>query len=245
MPPRPSSRWTSYWPRRAVRKAARSPGVEGAYWDMLGVNYGASADRLQGGTTIFRKPELLVNRPSNRLAYRPAMGLSLLLSLTLLPCPAEAQPATTVASPPIPPALAGTWKGTLVNLPGRPNAPVVSVTMELGAIPTADSSCVPWKTTYTERDTVRAVKDYRLCRGTGAKDLYVDEGGGVRLAAQLLGDVLTSAFKVGTSLLVTHLRVRGDTLEEEIISMTDKPATEGIVTMVATNIQRLRLTRVR
>jgi hypothetical protein len=156
---------------------------------------------------------------------------------------AQAAPVSSAAA--APPALAGRWKGTLVNLPGRPNAPVVSVTMELGAIPTADSSCVPWKTTYAERDTVRGVKDYRLCRGMGPKDLYVDEGGGVRLAAQLLGDVLTSAFKVGTSLLVTHLRVRGDTLEEEILSIADKPATDGIVTMVATNIQRLRLTRVR
>ena len=186
-----------------------------------------------------------------RSVAQTARSLSLRIGATLVACVvlagrrAEAQLAPPSTPGVSRPELAGTWKGTLVNLPGRPNAPVVSITMELGAIPTADSSCVPWKTTYTERDTVRAVKDYRLCRGTGAKDLYVDEGGGVRLAAQLLGDVLTSAFKAGTSLLVTHLRVRGDTLEEEIISITDKPATEGIVTMVATNIQRLRLTRVR
>jgi hypothetical protein len=143
------------------------------------------------------------------------------------------------------PAFAGVWKGTLVNLPGRPNPPVVMVTIELGAIPTADNRCVPWRTTYTERDTVRAVKDYQLCRGVGPASLYIDEGGGVRLAAQLLGDVLTSGFKVGNSLLVTSLRVRGDTLEEEIFSFTDKPATAEIVTLTATNLQRLTLTRVK
>lgn len=152
-----------------------------------------------------------------------------------------AQAAATVR----PPALGGTWKGELVNLPLRPNAPVVLVTMELGDIPTTDGSCVPWKTTYTERDTVRGVKDYRLCRGTGARDLYVDEGGGVRLASQLLGDVLTSAFKVGKAFLVTHLRVRGDVLEEEIFSMTDVPATDGIVSVPMTSVQRLTLRRVR
>jgi hypothetical protein len=153
--------------------------------------------------------------------------------------------APTVPRTVPPPDLAGTWKGTLVNLPLRPTASVVAVTVELGALPAADSSCVPWKTTYAERDSVRAVKDYRLCRGAGARDLYVDEGGGVRLAAQLLGDVLTSAFKVGQTLLVTHLRVRGDTLEEEIISMPDRAATDGIVSLVPTSIQRLTLTRVR
>lgn len=141
------------------------------------------------------------------------------------------------------PDWAGTWRGTLVNLPLRPGATVVNVTMELGALPTTDSTCVRWRTTYAERDTVRGVKDYRLCRGTGPADLYVDEGGGVRLAAQLLGDVLVSAFKVRDILLTTQLRVRGDTLEEEIFSIGDRPATDGLVTLTARSVQRLTLTR--
>ncbi|MBY0492096.1 MAG: hypothetical protein K2R93_19805 [Gemmatimonadaceae bacterium] len=148
-------------------------------------------------------------------------------------------------SAPAVPNVAGVWRGTLVNLPLRPNAPTVAVTMELGAFPSADATCVPWKTTYTERDTVRGVKDYRLCRGTGPADLYVDEGGGVRLAAQLLGDVLVSAFKMGSLLLTSQLRVRGDTLEEEIFTVADRPASEGLVTLTARGIQRLTLTRVR
>jgi hypothetical protein len=131
------------------------------------------------------------------------------------------------------PDLAGTWRGSLVNLPVRPNAPTVSVTREIGAFPTGNGPCTPWRTTYAERDTVRGVKDYRLCRGSGAGDLYLDEGGGVRLAVQLLGDVLVSAFKVGPLLLTSQVRVRGDQLEEEIFTIADAPATEGLVTLTA------------
>lgn len=143
------------------------------------------------------------------------------------------------------PDLAGTWRGSLVNLPTRPGATAVDVTVELGALPTTDATCVPWKTTYREQGVVKGVKDYRLCRGAGGDDLSVDEGGGVVLPARLLGDVLVSAFKTGAFLLVTHLRVRGDTLTEEIMSIDDKPATDGLVTMRPRSIQRLVLTRQR
>lgn len=141
--------------------------------------------------------------------------------------------------------LAGTWRGTLVNYPTRAGASAVDVTIELGALPAADSSCVPWKTTYREQGLVRGVKDYRLCRGTGPDDYAVDEGGGVVLPARLLGDVLVSAFKTGSLLLVTHLRVQGDTLTEEIMTIDDRPAGDGLVTMRPRGIQRLVLTRVR
>ena len=137
------------------------------------------------------------------------------------------------------PDLAGTWEGTLVNLPRRDGAPAVAVTIELGAIPTADGQCAPWKTTYREAGVVRGVKDYRICRGAGATDLFVDEGNNVRLRANLLGDVLVSAFKAGTILLVTNLRVRGDTLEEEIVTVTDAPATDSLVSLSARSVQRI------
>jgi len=166
---------------------------------------------------------------------RPILALLVLSSLWNAP-PASAQTR---------PDLAGSWRGTLVNLPLRAGAPVVDVTMELGALPASDSTCVPWKTTYREQGTVRGVKDYRLCRGAGPESLYVDEGGGVVLAARLVGDVLVSAFKTGPLLLVTHLRVQGDTLTEEIMTIDDRPATDGLVTLRPRGIQRLVLTRQR
>jgi hypothetical protein len=171
--------------------------------------------------------------------WRIVGGTALLAASVLSPRTARGQ-----TTPPVP-DLAGTWRGSLVNLPVRPNAPTVSVTREIGAFPTGNGQCTPWRTTYAERDTVRGVKDYRLCRGSGAGDLYLDEGGGVRLAVQLLGDVLVSAFKVGPLLLTSQVRVRGDQLEEEIVTIADAPATEGLVTLTARGVQRLTLTRVR
>ncbi|WP_353268694.1 hypothetical protein [Gemmatimonas sp.] len=171
--------------------------------------------------------------PTYAMGRRLLQGAALVLALSGARSAAAQQP----------PRIAGVWRGTLINLPLRPNAPTVLVTMELGAIPAADSSCVPWKTTYTERDTVRGVKDYRLCRGRGPESLYVDEGGGVILKTSLLGDVLMSSFKVGKLLLVSHLRVRGDTLEEEIVTIDDEPAAAGVVPMRTRGIQRLTLTR--
>ncbi len=44
----------------------------------------------------------------------------------------------------------GTWKGTLVNLPAKPDAPKVEVTMEIGTFPTKDNACGTWKTTFNE-----------------------------------------------------------------------------------------------
>jgi hypothetical protein len=143
------------------------------------------------------------------------------------------------------PDLGGSWQGTLVNYPVRSAAQPVEVTMELGALPVTDSTCVPWKTTYREQGVVRGVKDYRLCRGAGPDEYSVDEGGGVVLPARWLGDVLVSAFKTGSLLLVTHLRVQGDTLTEEIMTIDDKPASEGLVTMRPRGIQRMVLTRKR
>jgi hypothetical protein len=166
----------------------------------------------------------------------------LLLSVTSLAAHSRVMNAQAVSAEP--PRIGGTWRGTLTNYPTRPNAPQVTVFMELGEFPTADQQCVPWKTTYVERDTVRGVKDYRICRGAGAQDLVVDEGGGVRLKASLLGGVLVSAFKTGAILLVTHLRVTGDVLEEEIITIDDQPVSDGLVTMRTRGIQRLRLERV-
>lgn len=141
-------------------------------------------------------------------------------------------------------AWAGVWKGTLVNLPLRPDAAVVDVTMEIGTMPAADNTCTTWRTTYAETGTVRMVKDYRLCRGTGASDLSIDEGNGVRLKARWLGDVLVSPFKVGETLLVMTMRLRDGILEEEILTVVDQAAGAGVVALEPQGIQRLTFRRV-
>jgi hypothetical protein len=163
------------------------------------------------------------------------------LLYSLAPCAVRAQPSGD--APATLPGAAGRWAGVLVNFPARTGAPRVEVHMELGALPATDSTCVPWHTTYREQGEVRGVKAYRLCRGAGAQSLYIDEGGGVHLAARVIGDVLVSAFKVGPLLLVTHLRVEGDVLTEEIITVDDRAGSDGLVTLPVRGIQRLVLKR--
>jgi len=151
--------------------------------------------------------------------------------------------ALAIAPAQTPPSLTGTWKGTLINLPLKPEAPRIDVTMEIGRMPAADHECTPWKTTYSEAGVVKQVKDYHLCRGVRADDLVIDEGGGVQLTVRWIGDVLVSPFKYGKVLLVTETRVRGDVLEEEIFTVDDQPATEGVVSLTPRSIQRLTLRR--
>ncbi len=166
-------------------------------------------------------------------------GLLVLMLLCVMTEQARAQAA--LASPK---DWEGKWRGTLTNLPLRPGAKPVEVTREVGPFPTADNACTPFKTTYAEGGVVRQVKDYRLCRGTGANDLFVDEGGGVKLSAQLIGDVLVSAFKFDNLLLISSARLRGDVMEEDILTVDDQPAAKGIVTMRSRAIQRLEFRRV-
>jgi len=137
----------------------------------------------------------------------------------------------------------GKWKGTLVNLPTKPGAAPVEVAMEIGAFPTTDNVCSVWKTTFSEAGEVKNVKDYKLCRGTGAADLYIDEGG-VRLPARIIGDALVCPFKTDDTLLVSTMRLRGEVLEEEILTVDDKPAIKGVLPMTAKGIQRLEMRRV-
>lgn len=139
----------------------------------------------------------------------------------------------------------GTWRGGLVNLPARAGAAAVTVVREVGPPLTANNTCTAWKTSYLERDTVRAVKDYRLCRGASEKDLYFDEGRDVHLASAWLGDVLVTPFKVDKLLLIASVRLRGTTMEEEILTVDDLPAASGIVRLNGRGIQRLTLERVR
>lgn len=139
---------------------------------------------------------------------------------------------------------AGKWRGTLVNLPTRTNAPRVDVLMEIGGVPMADNTCTAWRTTYSEGGIVKGVKDYKLCRGKGADDLFIDEGNGIKLTARWIGDVLVTPFKYDNLLLMTTNRLRRDVLEQEIITIDDQPAVKGVQPLKARSIQRIELRRV-
>lgn len=140
-------------------------------------------------------------------------------------------------------AWEGKWTGKLTNIPAVSGAAPVDVTMEIGSFPTADNTCGQWKTTYSESGAVKSVKDYKICRGIGNDDLYIDEGG-VRLTARVIGDSLIVPFKSGNVLLVSTTRSRGETLEQEILTVDDKPATSGVQPMQAKGVQKIELRRV-
>jgi hypothetical protein len=119
----------------------------------------------------------------------------------------------------------------------------VKVIREIEHFPEIDNACSAFKTTYLENGVERAVKDYKFCRGKGANDLYFDEGGGVHLAAQWLGDVLVTPFKYDDLLLVSVLRLQGEVLEEEIYTIPDSDSHKGVAPLAAKNLQRLELRR--
>lgn len=149
-----------------------------------------------------------------------------------------------IAPTPPSPILAweGKWSGKLTNLPAKPEAVPVDVVLEIGAFPTSDNTCAKWKTTYTEFGTVTSVKDHKICRGNGPEDIYIDEGG-LRLTARVIGDSLVVPFKSGNALLVSTTRLRGETLEQEILTVDDKPAVAGVQPMQAKGIQKVELRR--
>ena len=141
------------------------------------------------------------------------------------------------------PDWAGRWQGELVNLPLRAGAPTVTVRAEIGPWP-EPGACTVWRRDFTSSAHPPMTKDYKLCRGTTEGDLYIDEGNGVKLPSRLVGDTLLTPFKYGKLILLTSTRLRGDVLEEEIVTVDDKPAVEGPLPLQARGIQRITLRRV-
>jgi hypothetical protein len=145
------------------------------------------------------------------------------------------EPASPIA------AWEGKWTGKLVNVPGKPGT-AVDVEMEMGAFPTTNNSCAPWRTTHSESGAVTSVKDYKLCRGAGPDDIYVDEGG-FKLTARVIGDTMITTYKADNIIVISTMRLRGEMLEEEILTADDKPGITGAQPMQAKGIQRFELRR--
>jgi hypothetical protein len=144
-----------------------------------------------------------------------------------------------------PEAFTGKWKGSLTNHPPRAGAKHPDVTMEFGPMPGKDGVCTAWRTSYFDGEKLLQTKDYQLCRGVDGA-WFVDEGGGVKLAARWIGGVLVSPFKYDKLLLISSVRLRGpDELEEEILTVDDRPGEKGILPLHARGLQRISLKRVR
>ena len=140
-------------------------------------------------------------------------------------------------------AWSGSWRGTLVNMPEAPSAPHVVVTMTFGPATPTNGRCIPWHTTHTEGGVTKQVKDYKICRGESAGAWYIDEGPGTHLTGRWLGTAFVSSFKADTFLVVATMRLTGDVLTEEIVTVDDKPAISGIQPLVPRSIQRIEMRR--
>lgn len=137
----------------------------------------------------------------------------------------------------------GTWSGVLKNYsPGA--GPEYNVTMEIGPYPKTDHSCTMWRNTYSQHGVIQQIKDYRFCRGNGSDDLYTDEGNSIVIPARWINNVLIAPFKYQNISLTVFDRMVGDVLEEKILLVQDKPATDGVVTMLPLQVQLMKLKRV-
>lgn len=137
----------------------------------------------------------------------------------------------------------GRWRGVLENYPGRPGTERIDVEFEAGPMPQREGDCTTWRTHYRHDGQLRQTKDYRLCRLAGDGEFVVDEGDGIKLPTRLLGGVMYSVFKVGDVLLTVITRRRGDTIEQEIVTATDRPAGAGVETLHPRSVQRMTLRR--
>ena len=139
----------------------------------------------------------------------------------------------------------GTWHGVAEVYPEGQFGDGWHKTLVIGSYPMTDETCTTWNGTVTEHGVVKLIKDYRFCRGHGATDLYIDEGNGGMLTVQWFNGVLVSPFKHKGVFVVSSLRMRGDSLEEEIIIANDKPGDENsVVSMGALSIYFIKMKRV-
>lgn len=136
----------------------------------------------------------------------------------------------------------GTWSGSLQNYPRPlPGSGLVPVRMEIGRFPREDGECSLWKTIYSPVGEPSSIKDYRLCRGNGSDDLFIDEGDGLHLSCRWIEEtqMLISPFKYANLLLIAVTRlIDGLRLQEEIVTMNNRETS-----LRSLALQRLTLTR--
>lgn len=138
----------------------------------------------------------------------------------------------------------GTWHGVIETYPEGQLGDGWHKTLVIGSYPMDDHTCTTWNGTFTQQGVPQLSKDYRFCRGNNATDLYIDVGDGTTLGVQWIDHILISPFKSNGLYMVSSLRMRGDTLEEEIITADDKPADgKNLVSMYAHSIHHIQMKR--
>ncbi len=143
----------------------------------------------------------------------------------------------------IPASWTGTWRGPLANLPLNAKSRTVETTLEVGAMP-EEGECTPWRSTFVTPGKGTVVKDHKLCREEGYEHYRFELEDGMKLKARFVGGVLAVPHKYKTVVLIQMIRLRGDTLEQEILTAADRPATDGPVTLETMGLQRITFQRV-
>lgn len=129
----------------------------------------------------------------------------------------------SAGEPALPANWHGTWAGTLTVNALNPKTQTVPVTLEIA--PDKDGPGFVWKTTYG--DARKTVKDYRLIPGKTPGTFTLDEKNGIVLEERLAGNVLTSTFEVGGTLLVSRYELTADAIKLEILSFGKATETGG------------------
>jgi hypothetical protein len=118
------------------------------------------------------------------------------------------------------------------------------MTLQLGPFPTVENNCTMWYATYRDEGRIVAVKDYQLCRRDSDQDLFTDEGKGIILDSQWIGDQLITPYRVDNIIYIAIDRLRGDIFQEEIITVNDKDSTEKIQLLQTQTVYRTIMKRV-
>lgn len=144
----------------------------------------------------------------------------------------------------IPSSWSGTWRGPLANLPLNAKSRAVETTLEIGAMP-KEGECTTWRSTFTTPGKDPVVKAFKLCREEGYEHYRFELDDGYKLKARFVGGVLSVPHKYRSVVLIQMIRLRGDTLEQEILTAADRPEAEaGPQSLETMGLQRITFQRV-
>lgn len=134
----------------------------------------------------------------------------------------------------------------MINYPNAPDF-AFDVLSEFGPYPINTNSCTVWRNTYLKNEITQAVKDYRLCRVDKDDDVnfYVDEGNGVQLSAQWIGNLLITPFKYDDLILISITKLDNNIFQEDIIIIDDESQkAKGVRSLKTRSIQRIQMKRI-